>query len=158
MDRDGTGVSALLGLGGFVVRGSCSRDDGQVVAGSADNRAAGLVPVLRRAGDRPRTPLCGSAGPPIADRPVVLVWAKRLWRCATPATPKAKSAPPTCKELLRDTYLAASALEARRRLVALYDYATPATYPSSNASPAPSPAGRHGSCAGTTHGSPTPPT
>jgi hypothetical protein len=61
------------------------------------------------------------------------------------------------KELLRDTYLAPNVLEARRRLVAFYDYCHTSDVPELDASPAPSPAGRHQPCAGTTLGSPTPP-
>jgi hypothetical protein len=61
------------------------------------------------------------------------------------------------RELLRDAYLAGDALEARRRLVAFYDYCARSAVPELEQSPAPSPAGRHRSCAGTAPRSPTPP-
>jgi hypothetical protein len=81
MDRDGSGVSALLGLDGFVVRRAAAGGvDGRVVAGGADPRGSGVVPGLRRVGDRARPPPRGGPGPADLDRPVVLVWAKRLWR------------------------------------------------------------------------------
>jgi transposase len=88
MDRDGSGVSALLGLDGFVVRAQLLEETtGEWWLAVETNE------------DRAWCPSCGGRATghgrrgvvvrdlPIADRPVVLAWAKRLWRCAEPACP-----------------------------------------------------------------------
>src|SRR5262249_12448019 len=88
MEHDGSGVSALLGLDGFVVRAQL-RDEvtGEWWLAVETNE------------DRAWCPSCGGRAVghgrrrvrvrdlPIADRPVVLVWAKRLWRCPESACP-----------------------------------------------------------------------
>jgi Transposase len=84
----------------------------------------------------------------MADRPVVLVWAKRLWRCGEPAcevttwseeseaiaalavlTERARAEVARrvgpaylAKELLRETYTAADTFDARGRLAVFYDH------------------------------------
>jgi hypothetical protein len=115
--------------------------------------------------DQPRTP--GPQARPALPDPAATA--------GGPRTPRAhrlrpSAVPPRCrrpqgevgaaylaKELLRESYLTADAFDARRRLVAFYDYCNASDVPSSNGSPAPSPAGRSRSCAGTAPGSPTPP-
>src|SRR4249920_1098538 len=86
MERNGSGVSALLGLDGFVVR-----------AQLLDEATGEWWLAVETAEDRGWCPTCGVRAVghgrrrvkvrdlPIADRPVVLVWAKRLWRCPEPA-------------------------------------------------------------------------
>jgi transposase len=86
MDHDGNGVSALLGLDGFVVRA-------QVL----DDETGEWWLAVETTEDRAWCPLCGVGAVghgrrrvmardlPMADRPVVLVWAKRLWRCVEAA-------------------------------------------------------------------------
>jgi Transposase len=55
MERDGSGVSALLGLDGFVVRAQLlDGPSGELVTGGGDQLGPGLVPVLRRPSGRPR--------------------------------------------------------------------------------------------------------
>ena len=67
MERNGSGVSALLGLDGFVVRAQLlDEDDGRVVAGGGDDRGPGLVPDVRGARRGPRPPPGQGPGP--ADR------------------------------------------------------------------------------------------
>src|SRR4249919_931657 len=86
MERDGSGVSALLGLDGFVVR-----------AQLLDDETGEWWLAVETTQDRVWCPICGVRAVghgrrrvkvrdlPVADRPVVLVWAKRLWRCPEPA-------------------------------------------------------------------------
>ena len=86
MERNGSGVSALLGLDGFVVR-----------AQLLDEATGEWWLAVETTEDRAWCPTCGVRAVghgrrrvkvrdlPIADRPVVLVWAKRLWRCPEPA-------------------------------------------------------------------------
>jgi transposase len=88
MKRDGSGVSALVGLDGFVV---CA----QVL----DDASGEWWLAMETTEDRTWCPSCGVRAVghgrrrvvvrdlPLADRPVVLVWAKRLWRCPEPACP-----------------------------------------------------------------------
>jgi zinc-finger of transposase IS204/IS1001/IS1096/IS1165 len=88
MERDGSGVSALLGLEGFVV---CAQ--------LFDDAGGEWWLAVETTKDRAWCPACGvrTVGHgrwrvvvrdlPLADRPVVLVWAKRIWRCAEPACP-----------------------------------------------------------------------
>ena len=64
MERNGSGVSALLGLDGFVVRAQLlDEDDGRVVASGRDDRRPGLVPDLRGPRRGPRSPPGQGAGP-----------------------------------------------------------------------------------------------
>ncbi|HEU0041475.1 MAG TPA: ISL3 family transposase [Jiangellaceae bacterium] len=88
MDRNGSGVSALLGLDGFVV-----------LAQLLDEETGEWWLAVETTEDRGWCPTCGVRAVghgrrrvkvrdlPIADRPVVLVWAKRLWRCPELACP-----------------------------------------------------------------------
>ena len=88
MDRDGSGVSSLLGLVGFVVRA-------QVL----EELMGEWWLTVETLEDRVWCPACGARATghgrrrvvvrdlPITDRPVVLVWAKRLWRCAEAGCP-----------------------------------------------------------------------
>jgi transposase len=88
MERDGSGVSALVGLDGFVV---CAQ--------LLDEASGEWWLAVETTEHRAWCPACGvravSHGRrrvvvrdlPLADRPVVLVWAKRLWRCPEPACP-----------------------------------------------------------------------
>ena len=88
MERNGSGVSALLGLDGFVVR-----------AQLLDEETGEWWLAVETTEDRAWCPTCGVRAVghgrrrvkvrdlPMADRPVVLVWAKRLWRCPEPACP-----------------------------------------------------------------------
>jgi transposase len=86
MERNGSGVSALLGLDGFVV---CAQ--------LLDEATGEWWLAVETTEDRGWCPACGVRAVghgrrrvkvrdlPMADRPVVLVWAKRLWRCPEPA-------------------------------------------------------------------------
>jgi hypothetical protein len=88
MDHDGSGVSALLGLDGFVVR-----------AQLLDGETGEWWLAVETIEDRGWCPTCGVRAVGhgrrrvkvrdllMADRPVVLVWAKRLWRCPEAACP-----------------------------------------------------------------------
>jgi hypothetical protein len=88
MERDGSGVSALLGLDGFVV---CAQ--------LFDDASGEWWLAVEATEDRAWCPSCGVRAMghgrrrvvvrdlPVADRPVVLVWNKRLWRCPAPACP-----------------------------------------------------------------------
>jgi transposase len=88
MDRDGSGVSALVGLEGFVV-----------TAQLLDGTSREWWLAVETSEDRAWCETCGVRGTghgrrrvvvrdlPIGERPVVLVWAKRLWRCAEPTCP-----------------------------------------------------------------------
>ena len=85
MERDGSGVSALVGLDGFAV---CA----QLV----DNASGEWWLAVETTEDRAWCETCGVRAVghgrrrvvvrdlPLADRAVVLVWAKRLWRCGEP--------------------------------------------------------------------------
>ena len=88
MERNGSGVSGLLGLDGFVVR-----------AQLLDEASGEWWLAIETTEDRGWCPTCGVRAVghgrrrvkvrdlPLADRPVVLVWAKRLWRCPERACP-----------------------------------------------------------------------
>jgi hypothetical protein len=88
MERDGSGGSALVGLDGFVV---CAQllDDASgewwLAVESTEHRAWCSSCGVRAVGHGRRRVVVRDL--PLADRPVVLVWAKRLWRCAEPACP-----------------------------------------------------------------------
>jgi hypothetical protein len=83
MERDGSGVSALLGLDGFVV--SAQVLDEAAASGGSRWRPPRIGPgaspaACERSAMARRRVVVGDL--PLADRPVMLVWAKRLWRCA----------------------------------------------------------------------------
>src|SRR4029453_14173787 len=88
MERDGSGVSALVGLDGFVV---CAQlvDEASGewwLGGGAPGGRAGCPPGGWRAVGHGRRRVV-VRDLPLADRPVVLVWSKRLWCCPEPACP-----------------------------------------------------------------------
>jgi transposase len=88
MDRDGSGVSALLGLDGFVVRAQLleeSSGEWWLAVETAEDRAWCPACGVRAIGHGRRRVVMRDL--PVADRSVVLVWDKRLWRCAEPACP-----------------------------------------------------------------------
>jgi transposase len=88
MERNGSGVSALLGLDGFVVRAQLLDEDSDewwLAVETADDRAWCPTCGVRAVGHGRRRVKVRDL--PLADRPVVLVWAKRLWRCPEPACP-----------------------------------------------------------------------
>ena len=88
MERNGSGVSALLGLDGFVVRAQLlDEDTGEwwLAIETTEDRAWCPTCGVRAVGHGRRRVKVRDL--PIADRPVVLVWAKRLWRCPEPACP-----------------------------------------------------------------------
>ena len=79
MERNGSGVSALLGLDGFVVRAQLLDDEtGEWWLAVETTEARGWCPTcgVRAVGHGRRRVKVRDL--PIADRPVVLVWAKRL--------------------------------------------------------------------------------
>src|ERR671911_275456 len=86
MERDGSGVSALVGLSGFVVRAQLLDDtSGEwwlAVETTEDRTWCGSCGVRAIGHGRRRVVVRDL---PMADRPVVLVWAKRLWRCGEAA-------------------------------------------------------------------------
>jgi transposase len=86
MDRDGSGVSALVGLDGFVVRGQLleeSTGEWWLAVETTEDRAwCEQCGGVRATGHGRRRVMVRDL--PITDRPVVLVWAKRLWRCTEP--------------------------------------------------------------------------
>jgi transposase len=87
MERDGS--SALLGLDGFVVRARLlDKDTGEwwLAVETTEIRAWCPSCGIRAVGHGRRQVKVRDL--PLADRPVVLVWAKRLWRCPEPACPK----------------------------------------------------------------------
>jgi transposase len=82
MDRDGSGVSALLGLDGFVVRAQLleeSRREWWLAVETTEDRGWCETCGVRATGHGRRRVVVRDL--PMAERPVVLVWAKRLWRC-----------------------------------------------------------------------------
>ena len=88
MERNGSGVSALLGLDGFVVRAQLlDEDTGEwwLAVETTEDRAWCPTCGVRAVGHGRRRVKVRDL--PMADRPVVLVWAKRLWRCPEPACP-----------------------------------------------------------------------
>jgi transposase len=88
MERDGSGVSALVGLDGFVVCARLFEDasgEWWLAVETTDDRAWCPACGVRAVGHGRRRVVVRDL--PLADRPVVLVWAKRLWRCPEPACP-----------------------------------------------------------------------
>ena len=86
MERDGSGVSALLGLDGFVVRAQLldeASGEWWLAVETTEDRAWCAACGVRAVGHGRRRVKVRDL--PMADRPVVLVWAKRLWRCPEPA-------------------------------------------------------------------------
>jgi hypothetical protein len=85
MERDGSGVSALVGLDGFVV---CAQ--------LLDEASGEWWLAVETTEDRAWCPSCGVRAVghgrrrvmvrdlPLADRPVVVVWSERLWCCPEP--------------------------------------------------------------------------
>jgi transposase len=88
MEGDGSGVSALVGLDGFVVTAQLLHEatsewwlavetlEDRAWCGTCGGRATGHGRRRVKVRDLP-----------LADRAVVLVWAKRLWRCDEPTCP-----------------------------------------------------------------------
>ena len=88
MERDGSGVSALLGLEGFVVGAQLlDKASGEwwLAVETIEERAWCPACGVRAVGHGRRRVVVRDL--PLADRPVVLVWAKRIWRCAESACP-----------------------------------------------------------------------
>jgi transposase len=88
MERDGSGVSALVGLDGFVVSARLLDDasgEWWLTVETTEDRAGCPACGVRAVGHGRRRVVVRDL--PLADRPVVLVWAKRLWRCPEPACP-----------------------------------------------------------------------
>jgi transposase len=88
MERDGSGVSALLGLDGFVVRAQLleeSTGEWWLAVETTEDRAWCETCGVRAVGHGRRRVVVQDL--PLAGRPVVLVWSKRLWRCPEPACP-----------------------------------------------------------------------
>jgi transposase len=86
MERDGTGVSALVGLDGFVVTAQLldeASGEWWLVVETVEHRAWCETCGVRAIGHSRRRVVVRDL--PLTDRPVVLVWAKRLWRCAESA-------------------------------------------------------------------------
>jgi transposase len=86
MERDGSGVSALLGLDGFVVSAQVldeASGEWWLAVETTEDRTWCESCGERAIGHGRRRVVVGDL--PLADRPVVLVWATRLWRCAEPA-------------------------------------------------------------------------
>src|ERR687898_2605503 len=88
MERDGSDVSALVGLDGFVVTAQLL-DEGSgewwLAVQTLEDRAWCETCGVRATGHGRRRVVVRDL--PVADRPVVLVWAERLWRCLEPACP-----------------------------------------------------------------------
>jgi transposase len=88
MEHDGSGVSALVGLEGFVV---CAQ--------LLDDASGEWWLAVETTEERAWCPSCGVRAVghgrrrvkvrdlPLADRPVALVWAKRIWCCPEPVCP-----------------------------------------------------------------------
>src|SRR5918994_671522 len=83
MERDGSDVSALVGLDGFVVTAQLL-DEGSgewwLAVQTLEDRAWCETCGVRATGHGRRRVVVRDL--PLADRPVVVVWAKRLWRCS----------------------------------------------------------------------------
>lgn len=85
MERDGSGVSALLGIDGFVVTAQLlDEHSGEwwLAVETLEDRAWCEACAVRAIGHGRRRVVVRDL--PMADRPVVLVWSKRLWRCPEP--------------------------------------------------------------------------
>src|SRR5215207_5371960 len=83
MERDGTGVSALVGLDGFVVTAQLLDEvsgEWWLAVETTEDRAWCETCAVRAIGHGRRRVVVRDL--PMAGRPVRLVWAKRLWRCA----------------------------------------------------------------------------
>jgi len=88
MDRDGSGVSALVGLEGFVVTAQLldgTSHEWWLAVETSEDRAWCETCGVSSTGHGRRRVVVRDL--PIGERPVVLVWAKRLWRCAVPTCP-----------------------------------------------------------------------
>src|SRR4029453_12726683 len=88
MERDGSGVSALVGLDGFVVRAQLLDEpsgEGGLAVESTEDCAWCEACGVRAVGHGRRRVAVRDL--PLADRPVVLVWAKRRWRCPEAVCP-----------------------------------------------------------------------
>ncbi|MGH2477028.1 MAG: ISL3 family transposase [Candidatus Limnocylindrales bacterium] len=88
MERDGSGVSALVGLDGFVVTAQLFDDDSGewwLAIETTEDRAWCDACAVRALGHGRRRVVVRDL--PMAGHPVRLVWAKRLWRCGEPACP-----------------------------------------------------------------------
>jgi transposase len=86
MERDGSGVSALVGLNDFVVSAQVldeASGEWWLAVQTSEERAWCPACGVRAVGHGRRRVVVRDL--PLADRPVVLVWAKRLWRCPEPA-------------------------------------------------------------------------
>src|SRR5947207_8249285 len=82
MDDNGSGVSALLGLDGFVVRAQLldeATGEWWLAVETTEDRAWCPTCGVRAVGHGRRRVVVRDL--PMAERPVVLVWAKRLWHC-----------------------------------------------------------------------------
>jgi transposase len=88
VERDGSGVSALVGLDGFVVTAQLFDDDSGewwLAIETTDDRAWCDACAVQAIGHGRRRVVVRDL--PMAGHPVRLVWAKRLWRCGEPACP-----------------------------------------------------------------------
>jgi transposase len=88
MERDGTGVSALVGLDGFVVIAQLlDEQSGEwwLAVETTEGRAWCETCAVRAVGHGRRRVVVRDL--PLAGRPVRLVWAKRVWRCAEATCP-----------------------------------------------------------------------
>jgi transposase len=88
MERDGSGVSALVGLEGFVVTAQLFDDEGGewfLAIETTEDRAWCEACAVRAIGHGRRRVAVRDL--PMAGRPVRLVWSKRLWRCTEPSCP-----------------------------------------------------------------------
>jgi transposase len=88
MERDRSGVSALLGLDGFVVTAQVLEEasgEWWLAVQTIESRAWCPACGVRAVGHGRRRVVVRDL--PLADRPVVLVWNKRLWRCPEPDCP-----------------------------------------------------------------------
>jgi hypothetical protein len=86
MERDRSGVSALLGLDGFVVCAQLLNDasgEWRLAVETSEDRAWCEGCGVRAVGHGRRRVVVRDL--PLADRPVVLVWVKHIWRCPEPA-------------------------------------------------------------------------
>jgi transposase len=88
VERDGSGVSALVGLDGFVVTAQLFDDvsgEWWLAIETTEDRAWCDACAVRAIGHGRRRVVVRDL--PMAGHPVRLVWAKRLWRCGEPACP-----------------------------------------------------------------------
>ena len=88
VERDGSGVSALVGLDGFVVTAQLFDDDSGewwLAIETTEDRAWCDACAVQAIGHGRRRVVVRDL--PMAGHPVRLVWAKRLWRCGEPACP-----------------------------------------------------------------------